>query len=110
MIKVYKDDLIKAVVDVPEEGIVKGETYVVQGMDEDIETGELVAVTTQCYKILVDGEYEVEEYLSKESTIDKLNKYLELSNGQLLSKFKWGSEGEGEFSSFMRLVRHIVND
>lgn len=110
MINVYKDDLIIATVDVPEESIVKGEIYTVQGMEEDLDTGEYVAVTTQCYKLLAEGEYEVLEYRSKESKIDELNKFLQHSNGQLLSKFKWGWEGEGEFSKFMRLVRGIVSN
>lgn len=45
---------------------------------------------------------------SQDENSEQLNEYLKLSNGQLLSKFKWGSEGEGHFSKFMRLVRNVT--
>lgn len=36
---------------------------------------------------------------------EELKEYLYQTNRSLLSSFKWGSEGEGSFNKFMRLVR-----
>lgn len=40
----------------------------------------------------------------------KINEYLSKSNLQLLSDFKWGSEGESDFHQFMYLVREQSED
>lgn len=37
----------------------------------------------------------------------RLDEYLSKTNERLLNDFKWGSQGYGEFSEFMNLVRNM---
>lgn len=63
---------------------------------------------TTCGKVIMDDEYEILEYNSTVHAEDIVREYLSKNNGQLLSEFKWGGEGEGSFSKFMNNLRRVL--
>ena len=65
---------------------------------------------TTCGKVIMDDEYEILEYNSPVHAEDIVREYLSKSNDQILSEFKWGSEGLGSFGKFMNNLRRVLKN
>lgn len=64
---------------------------------------------TTCKKVIMDDEYEILEYNNTVHAKKVVHEYLAKSDDQLLSEFKWGSEGEGSFGAFMSNLRRVLD-
>ena len=67
------------------------------------------SLMTTCEKMIMDDEYEILEYNSPVHAEDIVREYLSKSNDQILSEFKYGSEGVSSFYKFMNNLRRTYD-
>lgn len=107
MEKAYSGDVIKIIKPDEEADYEVGQLFTVDLRVSDLGASDDDMVMTIDEEYILDEEYEIIEWNNPIHSENVIKKYLKRTNDELLSEFKWGSQGRSSFTLFMKHIRKL---